>query len=100
MGIEIDGQVERVNGKELSYSEFAEQYMAKNRPVVLTGLMDDWRACTDWVTENGKPNLSFFFTNFGRSKVQVWNVFRILLFHCSKLNLTVKQSVLWSQYCY
>lgn len=33
--------------------------------------MDDWRACKDWVTENGQPNLLFFSTHFGKSKVQV-----------------------------
>ncbi|GAV58306.1 Cupin_8 domain-containing protein [Cephalotus follicularis] len=74
MGIKIEGEIERVNGKELSYSEFVKRYLAKNQPVVLTGLMDDWRACNDWVvTHNGlgKPNLQFFSSNFGLSKVQV-----------------------------
>ncbi|KAH9720357.1 JmjC domain-containing protein [Citrus sinensis] len=72
MGIRIGGgQIEKLNWKELSYSEFVEKYMAKNQPVVLTGLMDDWRACKDWVTENGQPNLQFFSTHFGKSKVQV-----------------------------
>ncbi|XP_021592576.1 2-oxoglutarate and iron-dependent oxygenase JMJD4 isoform X2 [Manihot esculenta] len=71
MGIEIGGQIEKVNGKELCYNEFAERYLAKNQPVVLTGLMDDWRACRDWKTDNGYPNLQFFSTHFGKSKVQV-----------------------------
>ncbi|KAL9439150.1 hypothetical protein AB3S75_024752 [Citrus x aurantiifolia] len=72
MGIRIGGErIEKLNGKEVSYSEFVEKYMAKNQPVVLTGLMDDWRACKDWVTENGQPNLLFFSTHFGKSKVQV-----------------------------
>lgn len=73
MGIKIGGEIEKVNGKELSYSDFVERYMEKNQPVVLTGLMDDWRACRDWVTHNGKPNLQFFATHFGKSKVQVLN---------------------------
>ncbi|XP_031119088.1 2-oxoglutarate and iron-dependent oxygenase JMJD4 isoform X2 [Ipomoea triloba] len=71
MGLRIGGRVEKVNGKELSYVEFAEKYMGRNQPVVLTGLMDDWRACRDWVTDGGKPNLQFFSTHFGTSKVQV-----------------------------
>lgn len=71
MGIKIAGQIEKVNGKELSYHEFVERYMEKNQPVVLTGLMDDWRACRDWVTDNDQPNLQFFATHFGKSKVQV-----------------------------
>lgn len=70
--IKIKGEIEKVNGKELSYSEFVDRYMDKNKPVVLTGLMDHhWRASTDWVTPNGKPNLQFFFNHFGASKVQV-----------------------------
>ncbi|XP_024170344.1 2-oxoglutarate and iron-dependent oxygenase JMJD4 isoform X1 [Rosa chinensis] len=71
MGIKIGGEIERVNGKEMSYSEFVGRYMEKNQPVVLTGLMDDWRACRDWVTDDGNPNLQFFATHFGKSKVQV-----------------------------
>ncbi|VFQ97258.1 unnamed protein product [Cuscuta campestris] len=71
MGLRIGGQVEKVNAKVLSYAEFAEKYMNKNQPVVLTGLMDDWRSCSDWVTEAGKPNLLFLSTHFGTSKVQV-----------------------------
>ena len=71
MDINIGGQVEKVNGKELSYSEFVERYLKKNQPVVLTGLMDDWRACRDWVTSDGQPNLQFFSSHFGSSKVQV-----------------------------
>uniref|UniRef100_A0A6N2KD42 JmjC domain-containing protein n=1 Tax=Salix viminalis TaxID=40686 RepID=A0A6N2KD42_SALVM len=71
MGIEIGGSIEKVNGKEISYNEFVERYLAKNQPVVLTGLMDGWRACKDWVFDNGKPNLKLFSTHFGNSKVQV-----------------------------
>lgn len=73
MGVKIGGEIEKVNGKELSYSDFVGRYMEKNQPVVLTGLMDDWRACRDWVTHSGKPNLQFFATHFGKSKVQVLN---------------------------
>ncbi|XP_024025319.1 jmjC domain-containing protein 4 isoform X1 [Morus notabilis] len=71
MGIKIVGKIEKVNGKEISYREFVEKNVDKNQPVVLTGLMEDWRASRDWVTENGKPNFQFFATHFGNSKVQV-----------------------------
>ncbi|CAH9127882.1 unnamed protein product [Cuscuta epithymum] len=71
MGLKIGGRVEKVNGKELSYAEFAEKYMNRNQPVILTGLMGDWRSCRDWVTDAGKPNLPFLSTHFGTSKVQV-----------------------------
>ncbi|CAM8926130.1 unnamed protein product [Rhodiola kirilowii] len=73
MEVKIGGgeMIERVNGKEVSYEEFANRYLSKNQPVVLTGLIDDWRACSDWVSQDGRPNLSFFATHFGQSKVQV-----------------------------
>lgn len=34
-------------------------------------LTEDWRAREDWVAENGLPNLNFFATHFGKSRVQV-----------------------------
>ncbi|XP_057952213.1 arginine-specific demethylase JMJ20 [Malania oleifera] len=71
MGLRIGGHVEKVNGKELTYAQFVERYIKKNQPVVLTGLMDDWRASTDWVSPDGQPNLRFFSTHFGKSLVQV-----------------------------
>ncbi|XP_021733579.1 jmjC domain-containing protein 4-like [Chenopodium quinoa] len=70
-GLKIGGEIERVNGKELSYTDFVERYLAKNQPVVLTGLMDDWKACEDWVDDYGKPNLGFFSNQFGNSQVQI-----------------------------
>ncbi|XP_024970515.1 jmjC domain-containing protein 4 isoform X2 [Cynara cardunculus var. scolymus] len=71
MGLNIGGVVEKVNGHELSYSTFVEKYLSKNEPVVITGFMDDWRACRDWVFDDGRPNLQFISSNFGDSKVQV-----------------------------
>ncbi|KAK2993203.1 hypothetical protein RJ640_005171 [Escallonia rubra] len=71
MGVEIGGHVEKVNGKELTYSDFVQRYLLTNRPVILTGLMDDWRSCKDWVLDDGRPNLPFLSSHFGNSKVQV-----------------------------
>ncbi|GAB2269809.1 Arginine-specific demethylase jmj20 [Dionaea muscipula] len=69
--LRIGGEIERVDGRELTYTQFVERYLVKNQPVVLTGLMDDWRASRDWVNSNGSPNLRFFATHFGKSQVQV-----------------------------
>ncbi|CAN6970439.1 unnamed protein product [Brassica rapa subsp. trilocularis] len=71
MGIEIVGQIDKINGKELSYNDFAERYLAKSQPVVISDLTEDWRVREDWVAENGLPNLNFFATHFGKSRVQV-----------------------------
>lgn len=73
MGLKIGGHVEKVNAKELNnYNEFVERYLLNNQPVLLTGLMDDWRASKDWVSLDGRPNLHFFSTHFGNSRVQVF----------------------------
>lgn len=69
--LKIGEKVERVDGRKLRYGEFAKRYLKGNRPVVLTGLMEGWRACSDWVTADGRPNLLFFAHRCGRSLVQV-----------------------------
>lgn len=71
MGLNIGGEVEKINGKDLRYHQFVERFLEKNQPVLLTGLMDGWSASKDWVTPNGDPNLSFFSAHFGKSRVQV-----------------------------
>ncbi|KAF3503123.1 hypothetical protein F2Q69_00040078 [Brassica cretica] len=70
MGIEIVGRIDKINGKEVSYNDFAERYLAKSQPVVISDLTEDWGAREDWVAENGLPNLNFFATHFGKSRVQ------------------------------
>ncbi|KAG0459947.1 hypothetical protein HPP92_023075 [Vanilla planifolia] len=71
MGVRIGGKVERVDGRKLNYRDFVERYLKKNIPVLLTGLMEGWRACSDWVQADGRPNLQFFADHFGESMVQV-----------------------------
>lgn len=79
MGLKIGGEVEKVDGKLLSYTDFVEKYLVKNQPVILTGLMDHWRACKDWVLDNGDPNFRFLSTYFGNSRVQVIIPYDIVL---------------------
>lgn len=86
MGIIIKGEIERVNGKELSYIEFVDRYMEKNKPVVITGLMDHWRAHSDWVTLHSQPNFQFFSTHFGASKVQVYSLYNAIKYTQSMFN--------------
>lgn len=71
MTIKVSGKIRRVDGRQISYGEFRDRYMKANEPILLTGLMDDWRACRDWVSTDGQPNLSFFSLNFAKSRVQV-----------------------------
>ena len=48
----------------LSRVEFLDSYYANNRPVVITGMMDDWPAMKKW-------NLDYFEKNFGDRVVEV-----------------------------
>lgn len=49
---------------KLSATEFLERHYAVNRPVVLLGLMDDWKACTRWTPK-------YFGTTFGDEIIEV-----------------------------
>ncbi|KAL2608509.1 hypothetical protein R1flu_027082 [Riccia fluitans] len=69
--LKVISEVPRLNASEYNYGLFWKEYMRANKPVLLTGLMDSWRACREWVLESGAPNLTFIAENFGRSRVLV-----------------------------
>uniref|UniRef100_A0A7S3R751 JmjC domain-containing protein n=1 Tax=Dunaliella tertiolecta TaxID=3047 RepID=A0A7S3R751_DUNTE len=46
------------HAKELTYEEFVHCYMEPNRPVLIQGAMEGWRARKEWVHEDGSPNIS------------------------------------------
>jgi hypothetical protein len=48
----------------LSDGEFREHYYCANRPVIITGMMDDWPALGKW-------SLDYFVREFGRREVEV-----------------------------
>ncbi|MEO6918537.1 MAG: cupin-like domain-containing protein [Collimonas sp.] len=48
----------------LSRDEFYRQYYLLNKPVIITGMLDDWPALTKW-------NFDFFRTHFGKREVEV-----------------------------
>jgi hypothetical protein len=48
----------------LSSDEFLQEYYSANRPVIITGMMDDWPAKTKW-------NLDYFRSRFGQREVEV-----------------------------
>lgn len=72
--VKVVGQVERVDGRSLTYPEFVERFMKPNLPVVLTGLTSFWRSCEDWTLatpdDRCRPNLAFFAQNFPSPLVQ------------------------------
>ena len=48
----------------LSRDEFLREYYSTNRPVIITGMMDDWPAMRKW-------NLDYFAEKFGDREVEV-----------------------------
>src|SRR4051812_46607256 len=56
------GVVERRH--RLSRGEFLADYYSTNRPVILTGMMDDWPAMKKW-------NLDYFAEKFGDREIEV-----------------------------
>ena len=56
------GQVDRRD--RLSRKEFFEEYYVLNRPVIITGMINDWPALTKW-------NLAYFADRFGDQVVEV-----------------------------
>jgi hypothetical protein len=56
------GEIERRH--KLSRGEFLEGYYCLNRPVIITGMMDDWPALRKW-------SLEFFSEQFGDREVEV-----------------------------
>ena len=49
---------------QLPRAEFLDQYYSANRPVIITGMMNDWPALRKW-------NLDFFADNFGNREIEV-----------------------------
>src|SRR5208283_400058 len=56
------GEVEHRH--KLSRDEFLRDYYCTNRPVIITGMMDDWPALGKW-------NLDFFESHFGDREIEV-----------------------------
>jgi hypothetical protein len=56
------GEIERRH--RLPRAEFLEEYYSTNRPVIITGMMDDWPAMKRW-------NLDYFAQRFGDREVEV-----------------------------
>jgi hypothetical protein len=56
------GEVERRH--RLSRGEFLDEYYSTNRPVIITGMLEDWPAMQKW-------NLDYFSQNFGDREIEV-----------------------------
>ncbi|XP_002977533.2 jmjC domain-containing protein 4 isoform X2 [Selaginella moellendorffii] len=91
--INVGGCVPVEDGTSLSYQEFRERYLLPNKPVLVTGLMEHWRASRDWVDDHGKPDLEFLARNFGGSKIQVADCGEREFTDQKRLEMTVSEFV-------
>ena len=57
--------IERVDASTLSYEEFVERYEKPLKPVILTGLTNDWPATSKWTIP-----VSRFFHFIGRRPME------------------------------
>ena len=55
---------------ELTPERFRDEYMAANLPVLLTGVGRSWRATREWVTADGKPDVSALERLFGSDMIE------------------------------
>jgi hypothetical protein len=68
--------IDRVHCRDLSYSEFTLQYMATNRPVIILGLAERWKARQLWVKRDETtgllvPDMELIGREFGNQRVPV-----------------------------
>lgn len=69
--VQVVGSIPVEDASVLSYDRFCMQYMRPNLPVIIRGVTDGWRACREWVTAEGQPDLDRLEELFGSSHVQV-----------------------------
>ncbi len=63
--------IPRISSKELTVENFYRDFMLKNRPVLITDMIEGWEALK-WVQKN-QLNSSFVKNTFGASQVSVHN---------------------------
>jgi hypothetical protein len=66
--------IDTYHWSDLSYADFFHRYMLPNRPVIIQGLAEHWKATSAWTSEDHRekvPNLEYLATLFGESVAPV-----------------------------
>ncbi|CAL4067628.1 unnamed protein product, partial [Meganyctiphanes norvegica] len=59
---------------DMSYNDFFREHLEANKPCVFSGTFTkDWKARSEWVTDDGQPKVNFFKEHFGAAEVPVAN---------------------------
>ena len=67
-----DKAIPRISKKDISVRQFYEAYMIPNRPVIITDMVEGWRA-TQWVMPDGNLNTAAIREAFGGAEVTIHN---------------------------
>lgn len=55
----------RVSANEFAASDFIENHLVANQPVIISGETQNWLAQKQWLNEDGTPDFSFLLKQFG-----------------------------------
>ncbi|KAL1491713.1 hypothetical protein ABEB36_012270 [Hypothenemus hampei] len=61
-----------LDANELSYEEFFENFMSKNRPCLIRNISNNWESTAKWVI-NGKPNVAYLREQYDHTQVTIYN---------------------------
>lgn len=60
-----DNDIPHKNINEVTYADFFEEYLRKNKPCVLKSVANNWGSSKYWVTDN-KPNFEYFLKTYSK----------------------------------
>lgn len=65
-GTIVEGNdVPHINVNEVTYANFFEEYLHKNKPCVLKSVTNNWGSSRYWIIDN-KPNFEYFLKKYSK----------------------------------
>ncbi|XP_066141900.1 2-oxoglutarate and iron-dependent oxygenase JMJD4 [Euwallacea fornicatus] len=68
----VDENIQVLDGKNLSYGDFFENYMFRNRPCLIKNVSNNWEATSKWVV-NGRPNIEYLNYKYKDTNAIIYN---------------------------
>lgn len=65
---EINNLPRRVSASDFSVSEFIEECLIENKPIIITGCTQNWLAVERWINKDRAVDFAFLLDRFGLSK--------------------------------
>ena len=91
-----DSVIPKISSKELSVARFYDEFMLKNRPVIITEITEGWEAL-NWINAEGSLNSSKVRESFGTCQVTVHNCSKQIqdLGRLETIEMTVGEYLNW-----